>query len=337
MQEPNPKFDKSIDKYLNGEASKEDTDAVEEFYESFSSRPDMLNKLTERRQRAIKARIRQNILKRLDLKEKKQISLTKIIAIAAIFCLVISYIWWPETGQLNNIEVALAKGQQRLIILEDGTKVTLNASSKIVYPTSFKDATNRQVTLIGEAYFDVAKDPNKPFLIHTPRMQISVLGTAFNVRDYAEESSAETALIHGKVSISQSGVKKQKYILTPKEKFVVSAMSSAHQKSISPSEIISSNNDVAIQKFDISDKDGSAIETEWMLNRMTIIDESLSEIAKKLERIYDVKINISNPSVAKQRYSATFDQEKLTNILKALQTVQHFNYTTKDKRFIEIK
>ena len=337
MQEPDPKLDKSIDNYLNGEASKEDSETVEEFYESFSSRPDIINKLTERKQKLIKARIRKNILKKLDLKEKKQINFTKITAIAAIFCFALTYMLWPKHGQLNNIEVTLAKGQQRLIILEDGTKVTLNASSKIIYPASFKDSTNRQITLIGEAYFDVAKDPNKPFLIHTPRMQISVLGTAFNVRDYVGESKAETALIHGKVSISQSGEETQKYILSPKEKFIVSETKPLHHEAIAPTEKIISNQEVAIQKFNISDKDGSALETEWMLNRITVIDEPLSEIVKKLERIYDVKITISNSSTAKQRYSATFDREKLDDILKALQIVQPFSYTNKDKQLIEIK
>ena len=89
----------------------------------------------------------------------------------------------------------------REIILEDGSKITLNGSSKLIYPKSFEKSATREVTLIGEAYFDVARNEQKPFLIHTPRMEIRVLGTAFNVRDYQEDQQAETALIRSQVEV----------------------------------------------------------------------------------------------------------------------------------------
>ena len=337
MKDKNSNLDKSIEKYLNGESNKEESEIVDQFYDSFSSRPNVLDELPNRKQKAIKARIHKNILKKIDAKPKRLIDNYKLSVLAAFFCLAFFYLFFNKDKKIRNIELVSANGQHKEVILEDGTKITLNSSSKIIYPTSFKDSTTREVTLIGEAFFDVAKNPNKPFLIHTPRMEISVLGTAFNVRDYEVESNAETALIRGKISISKSGNENQKYLLIPKQKFIVSKKSANGQKSGTPIENEVNKNEVAIQNFEVSKRDGSALETEWLLNRITIKEEPLSDIAIKLERIYGVKLKIINPNVSKQKYSATFENENLNNILNALQIVEPFKYKTINDQLIEIE
>lgn len=337
MQDQNQELEKLIDKYLNGEANAEETNIVERFFNSFSSRPDLLNSLPDHTQEALKARIHNRIISKLEIKEKRRLRLPNIAAAAAVLCIAFACLYIFKLKEPNKQEITLAKGQLRQIVLDDGTKVTLNASSKIIFPSSFQDSSTREVTLIGEAFFDVAKNPAKPFLIHTPRMEISVIGTAFNVRDYAEEKNAETALVRGKVSIWKAGANAQKFILKPKEKFVIGKANSTEMEKLTTSgNAVPTPMTVAIQPFSISEKDGSARETEWLLNRITIQDERMADIVVKLERMYGVQIKISNQAVATQRYSATFENEQLENILRALQTVNYFEIRKTGKNQLQL-
>ncbi|GAA0885073.1 MULTISPECIES: FecR family protein [Sphingobacterium] len=337
MQYPNQELEKLIDKYLKGEANSEEIDVVERFFDSFSSRPNLIKTLPDHVQKALKARIHGRIIKKLTRRNQKTFNFPRIAAAAAILCIAFTSLYLYKIAQPNNREITLTNGQQQRIVLEDGTKVTLNASSKIIYPASFKDSSTREVTLIGEAFFDVAKNPSKPFLIHTPRMEISVLGTAFNVRDYAEENNAQTALVRGKVSIWKKGPDNQKFILKPKEKFVIRKVYGVEKEFPSTTtKTASAPMAIAIQPFSISESDGSALETEWLLNRITIQDDRLLDIALKLERMYGVEIKITNKAVANQRYSATFENEQLENILKALQTVNYFQIKKTGKNQIQL-
>jgi ferric-dicitrate binding protein FerR (iron transport regulator) len=337
MQYPNQELEKLIDKYLKGEANSEEIDIVERFFDSFSSRPNLLKTLPEHVQKALKERIHSRILSRLTPKKQKKLNFVRIAAAAAVLCIALASLYLYKIKQPNNQEITLSNGQTRQIILEDGTKVTLNASSKIIFPSSFKDSDTREVTLVGEAFFDVTKNPSKPFLIHTPRMEISVLGTAFNVRDYAEENNAETALVRGKVSIWKKGIDDQKFILKPKEKFVIRKVHEVEKEFPSKmTQTASPPMTIAIQPFSISEKDGSALETEWLLNRITIQDDRLLDIALKLERMYGVEIKITNKAVANLRYSATFENEQLENILKALQTVNYFQIKKTGKNQLQL-
>lgn len=344
MEHHNPRLQNLIDKYLKGKCNEEESEIVENFFESFSSRPDILDQLDPEKQHEIKRRIQKNVLNRISPTPVRKISMIKltVAATVALFCISIAYQYLYKNSSLKNIEINLANGQQRHITLEDGTKITLNASSRIIYPNSFKDSSKREVILIGEAFFDVAKNPKKPFIIHTPRMEISVLGTAFNVRDYENERNAETALIRGKVSIWKTGHTDKKFILNPNEKFVLSnaAIHNAdihnHVQSTKPKVVSLQYATVAVQPLVLSNQDGTSLETEWMLKRMTIRDERLADIVLKLERMYGVEIQILSSKIAIQRFSATFENEDLDNILKALQTVNYFQIKKTGKNQIQL-
>lgn len=338
MEHHNPRLESLIDKYLKGKCNKEESEIVENFFESFASRPDILDQLDPEKQHEIKRRIQKNIIKKISPAPVRKIRMIKltVAATVALFCISIAYQYLYKNYSSKNIEISLANGQQRHITLEDGTKITLNASSRIIYPHSFEDSSKREVILIGEAFFDVAKNPKKPFVIHTPRMEISVLGTAFNVRDYENETNAETALIRGKVSIWKTGHTDKKFILHPNEKFVISNPAIHNHVPSTNSKVVSLQNaTVAIQPF-LSNQDGTALETEWMLKRMTIRDERLADIVLKLERMYGVEIQILSSKIATQRFSATFENEDLDNILKALQTVYYFQIKKTGKNQIQL-
>lgn len=110
------------------------------------------------------------------------------------------------------------RGGQYQIILADGTKVWLNASTSLKFPQSFKGALNRIVELTGEAYFEVAKDQKHPFFVKTDKQNIRVLGTHFNVNNYSDEPSIKTTLLEGSIEISSNSVSK---ILIPGEQAIL--------------------------------------------------------------------------------------------------------------------
>src|SRR4029078_631833 len=97
--------------------------------------------------------------------------------------------------------VSTKRGSKSKVQLPDGTQVWLNADSRIAYNEKFQ-GNLREVTLEGEAYFDVVRDEKRPFVIHTAAIDIKVLGTAFNVRSYANEKNTETSLIRGSIEVT---------------------------------------------------------------------------------------------------------------------------------------
>ena len=101
-------------------------------------------------------------------------------------------------------EVAAEAKNHSEVVLSDGTRVTLNASSRLRYPTSF-DGSAREVWLDGEAYFDVSRDPRKPFVVHTERQSVRVLGTSFNVMAYDGDTFNTVTLLSGAVRLDVLG------------------------------------------------------------------------------------------------------------------------------------
>ncbi|PTT04177.1 anti-sigma factor [Pedobacter sp. HMWF019] len=101
--------------------------------------------------------------------------------------------------------ISTARGEEYQVVLPDGSKIWLNAESSLKYPTSFKASADRRVELIGEAYFEIAKDKAHPFKVKTKDQEVEVLGTHFNINSYAENGGAKTTLLEGSVKVSPLG------------------------------------------------------------------------------------------------------------------------------------
>ncbi|WP_134088624.1 FecR family protein [Olivibacter sp. XZL3] len=336
------KLSQLIEKYIQKETNASENKIVEDYFDSFSSLPNVLENMSPEERAIIKRRMQEKLHRRLSGKPIRLYptvkNFRKIAAAAAVLLASLAvtvYHYQPFSTSKKNQVLTLKSGEQREVILPDGTKVRLNASSKLIYPNSFDDASRREITLIGEAFFDVVKKSDKPFLIHTPRMEIQVLGTAFNVRDYKEDKIAETSLIEGKVAVWKTGQAADRFLLKPKEKFVVTEKLPVNNNQMASKHPVKQLN-ATVEPVTISKGDGTTLETEWLLKRMTIEEESLSQIAQRLERMYGIKIVISNPEVAKQHYSATFENEHLDNVIGALQVVKPFRYKKDDQGNIEI-
>ena len=221
-------------------------------------------------------------------------------------------------------------GSKTTIVLPDGTKVWVNAGSKLSYDNNYGNKT-RDVYLTGEAYFDVIHNSDKPFIIHTAKMDIKDLGTVFNVRCYPDEKKVETSLIRGSIEISLKDRPKEKIYLKPSEKLtllndenevdkkIVNAVKKTEDALVEPL--------VAIGHLTYLPKDNSVIETSWVENKLVFKGETFENVALKMERWYGVKIVINDSKLKQIHLTGSFNGETIEQALSALQLTTPFRYS----------
>lgn len=253
-----------------------------------------------------------------------------ILAIAAAFAGVIVFSWLylkhfrSQSGapELSRIETIAKPGAKSRLILPDGSVVWLNSGSKISYPANFTDSV-REVELEGEAYFDVAKNPERPFVVHTRDINIKVLGTVFNVKCYPEDNNTEATLIRGLIQVSKTGESDQgRLLLHPHEKVVVSRAVegvSTNTEAPVPDKMI-------VKHIKESIRDTSMAEIAWVYNKLVFDGEDFEEISAEIERWYNVKIVINDSTVAGYRFHAKFENESITEVLSALRLSLPFTF-----------
>lgn len=202
------------------------------------------------------------------------------------------------------------KGKQFSIELSDGTQVHLNAESSIKYPVTFLPQGQRQVFLTGEAFFEVAHDPNVPFIVNTQQLGVKVYGTSFNIANYPEDESTEVVLLEGSVSLMEEagdGVAQNEVFLEPGFK----------------------GNFNKVEGTITKEKVNTSIYTSWRNGNLIFRDISFENIIEKLERHYNVIIINNNKNLAKETFNATIETQHET-------IEQVFNYFNKVYR-IEYK
>ncbi|MGA6116995.1 FecR domain-containing protein [Sphingobacterium anhuiense] len=207
----------------------------------------------------------------------------------------------------NNV-FSTSKGSMSQIVLEDGTHVWLNSETSLTFPLSFRGAKDRLVEVVGEAYFEVAHNPDKPFIVKSNNTQVTVLGTKFNVKSYPAQMAIQTTLIQGSVNVSSQN-KKQK--LYPGQQAEVTKAGLIAVHNVQVSEAIS-----------------------WKTGLMQFSDLSMVEILQELGHWYDIK-GIENLSSNNERYSGALNKTKnLSEILKQLEKISNNHFLIKEGRII---
>ena len=193
----------------------------------------------------------------------------------------------PE-AELTDVlnQIIIPYGNQSRIVLSDSTVVWLNAGSRLIYPTLFKNKT-REVLLIGEAFFEVAKNPGKPFIVKTSDLYINVLGTQFNVSAYAEDEVIQTVLKEGSVDIRRKGT-----------------LFFEHDVVLKPNQMASFNKTSNDTKINTVDPD---YYTLWTKGLISFEDIDLNRVVKKLERFYNISVSFSDPEKKMMRISGKLD------------------------------
>lgn len=214
-----------------------------------------------------------------------------------------------ETGNAlcysGDVRLEVPRAGEFELMLEDGTKVWLNSSTELIYPTSF-DSQERRVKLIGEAYFEVAKDGERPFRIDANGTEIEVLGTAFNVNAYDKE--VQTTLVEGSVKIKKEGIQK---VLVPGQEGVVSAQ-----------EIIVKNTDVR-----------SA--TAWQKGEFYFDGINLPEVMEQIARWYNVEYDIREIQEVEMAFKGSIARDNnLSGILEILQAATGRDFRLEGRKII---
>jgi len=237
-----------------------------------------------------------------------------------------------ETAKAESgSEISAGAGSRTHLVLPDGTKVWLNAGSRLNYDKNFGTKL-REVNLNGEAFFDVAHNAGKPFVIHTDRIDIRVLGTRFNVKSYPTDKTTEATLINGSIEVSVRDRPNEKIILKPNEKLVVANDDSALLRKDPRSDKNPANESlVSIRKPTYEQHTGAIIETSWVENKLAFQDEEFWALARQMERWYGISIRFATPALEQLHFTGSFQKETIAEALEALKLTTEperaFNYT----------
>ncbi|MDY5237085.1 FecR family protein [Bacteroides helcogenes] len=239
------------------------------------------------------------------------------IAGVVLLTLSVSYLYQQyelstETPAMQTIYVPA--GQRMNITLPDGTNVWLNARTTIQYPLAF-NRKSRQVKLDGQAYFDVTKNPEKPFIVRTRKYDVEVVGTKFDVEAYSDKNQFETALMQGSVKLVSVENPKETLMLEPDCKAVLE------------------NGELKVKPLDNYNV------YRWKEGLLCFTNETFDVIVRDFEKYFEVKIEVSNKEVSKYYYTGKFRQaDGIDYALRVLQRDIRFTYTRDDEnRIIYIK
>lgn len=259
------------------------------------------------------------------------------VKVAASFLIMViagGLIWYFSGTRNNNPELAanyyefnVPLGQKSSLVMPDGTKIIVNAGSKLLLPQDPKNS-KREIWLDGEAFFQVTKNPSSPFYVHTPNMQVKVLGTTFNVRAYDDEHLVETTLVEGKVNLKNLSGKDEELTLEPNHKAILVLDKDVRLSSSVASEFGPS---IKLGSLQLSKEVDPQMAISWTQDKLVFKEESLEFIAEQLERFYGAKIHIGDQALKRNKYSGTIKNISLEQTLKALQLISDFNFVIKEE------
>jgi transmembrane sensor len=197
-------------------------------------------------------------------------------------------------------------GVKSHIQLPDGTFVWLNSGTNLSYPSSFSEST-RNVKLRGEAFFDVAKDERHPFIVDIGKINIEVIGTKFNAINYEQEGQTEVVLVSGKVKLFEKF--ENRYHL-------ISEMVPGQQ-----AVYLKEKNSISFKNVDTGKN------TSWINGSLIFREDPMDEVVRKLDRWFNVQIQILDPEIRGYVYTATFENETIDQILSLIKRTSPIEYT----------
>lgn len=242
----------------------------------------------------------------------------------------------PSIRQNGTEEVRLVAedGKRFDRILPDGTHVWLNSGSSLTFSQTSKK--NREANLAGEAYFDVYPNEKEPFIIHTEKQDIHVLGTKLEVKAYQGDGIEETTLLSGSIRVSikegkidgsmKNAVGNRNFRIEPGRKIVLSSKPVKGEGSRPVSGVTADGWQIHLDSVSINGKDSICDDVAWIYGKLVFNKERFSNLAREMERWYNVKIIFQNETLKKEIFSGAFDKQDITEALKALQLTTDFSF-----------
>lgn len=211
------------------------------------------------------------------------------------------------TANLLNT-IATPRGGQYQIKLPDGTMVWLNAASSLKFPASFHGVKERLVTLTGEGYFEVAKNKEVPFIVHTEKQDVQVLGTHFNINSYPDEGKARTTLLEGSVRVLTAAKPINGVVLKPGQQSTLL------------------HNQITIKELNVEDA------TAWKNGKFKFVNENIHDLMKRIARWYNVEV-IYEGNMANKDFSGSVSRfENVSKILDILESTNTVHFKVEGRR-----
>lgn len=277
-------------------------------------------------------------------KNTSKIVWNEIFRIAAVFVIALFmgglgyYFIDQKKGTIADplfVEYVSPLGSRSSVILADGSKVWLNAGSTLKYKNTY-GINNRDLQLTGEAFFEVEKNKELPFVVKTSEIDIIALGTKFNVKAYCEEKTIETTLIEGSVKLESTTVNLQENILLkPNDKAVFTKSKQSIELTSQQNQNINPESAPAIPKLEIIESVEPEPIISWKDQRWIINNEKLGDLAVKLERRFDVNFVFDNDLVKEYSFRGTLEDETLGQIMEAIKFSSPIKYVI-DKKTVHI-
>lgn len=283
----------SLDRWMMREIEKCDSSLDKEVYDRLYSR------------------IKEAIDSREEKTRSKRIVFTRLIRWAAIICLpivaaLITYeLLSTPTPDTLPLIVSAESGERAKVQLPDGTQVNINSASQISYPQNF-GSKERVIELDGEAYFEVTPDKERPFIVKAAGLEITVLGTSFDISAYKDDPDVSVVLLTGKVNVTST---QGRCVMQPDEKLVYNKQTG-----------LMTVGKVYSKEY-----------VEWTNGNLRFENESLEDIVKILSRVYNVKI-VFNQDFPKEKYffTGSIGSGGITNALDILSMTSALHYEVRD-------
>lgn len=316
----NEEFHRILDRYLNGESTPEEQKLLEAFYEDRLQNREGIASWTEEERMQAKLKVQrylQDHIRVTDIKERSprprrwlRIAATVAVITGVGFA---AYRMIPvhEEASQEFITKTAQRGQKVTVTLPDGSAVKLNSESSVTYPRSFDEA-RRNIVLMGEAFFEVKKDPDRSFTVRTGDLKTTVLGTSFNISAYPETEHIRVTVATGSVRVET-------------EKAENKTLTSGQQAVFDKASFELSQSDISLEKY-----------LAWRSNTIVFDDIPLSEAVRILERWFDAEIIFEKPSLGDCYIQGTYTDETLLNILESFRFVKGLDHKHMDSGKIMI-
>ena len=236
------------------------------------------------------------------------------LRVAAMFLLPVAaavgmYLYMSRFESALPVTVAVERGQKATVILPDGSKVWLNSLSELKYKPGFSSG-KRELQLEGEAYFEVAPDPGRPFVVTGTDLVVEALGTSFGMKAYSEDRMVSSILMSGKVRVTTPDGTR---VLKPNERIQY---------------------DKTMNRSKHSQVTNAADFTGWIRNELRFENETLDEISRSIQRIYNVEIIFASERLKKLRYTGTVQNNSLESVLNIITLTSPLSFQIDNQKII---
>jgi transmembrane sensor len=317
-------------KYLEGTATAEEKQLLHQWYNTVQSgTPEIVDLKSDETEADVKQRMYNNLNQQLFAKAQPQRSSGALIKRMAIWAssaaavLALTFFAWNRYNS-NKVDASIFEKQVinvpnnkiMHLILPDSSKVWLTAGSVFRYPKKFAGKTRTVELIEGRAFFDIKHQTEHPFIVKAKNINITVLGTSFDVRSYKKEGTTRVRVVTGKVGITMpNAVNKQAIFLLPKQQITLSNISNQLIKE-------------TVHETQIS---------EWTKSYFEFKQESLGNVFKTLEKEYNTQILVENKQLLNERITININNQHLDTIMQTLGYSKHFKYQMANDSTVIVK